>query len=407
MIVDGLEPVVEDAGVDRRARVRWADGEFELTITVPDGAAAREDLSPFFAALLLPAMRLGEPLELRGQVSARLLRRSELVQRTCRSWDPGLALCEVRAAAVVAHGPRAAGIGCFFSRGVDSMYSAAIERAEPGPLTHLVYCDDISAATRHDARVRAEEIALTRAAADVIGLPLLAAATNVRTMTDPLISWEDVHGGVLASVALALDAELGHMVLPSWADPAGLAASGSSPLLDALWSTESVEIEHDRLESRVAKVAWLASERPELVRHLKVCLRENRPDNCGRCRKCLLTMACLQAVGALDRAETFPRSIDLELVRAIRPFTLAQRLAWAQVAEALDGGGTSAALRQAIMHALRRSARPSALERLRRGLRRGDSRRDPSWSAVWPRPEFSSRHTTAAASLLRDGRPDS
>jgi hypothetical protein len=382
------------------AHVRWGAEEFLLTISVPCESA--DDLSPFFAALLLPAMRLGEPLELRGAVSERLLERSELVQRICRSWDPGLARCDVRAGAAVARGPRASGNGCLFSRGVDSMYSAAIERTEPGPLTHLVYCDDISAATRHDLRVREDEIAATRAAADVFGLPLLVTATNVRTLTDPLISWEDVHGGVLASVALALEAELGHVVFPSWADPAGLAASGSHPLLDSLWSTESVEIEHDRLESRVAKVAWLASERPDLVRHLKVCLRENRADNCGRCRKCLLTMACLQAAGALDRATTFPPSIDLELVRAIRPFTLAQRLAWAQVAEALDAGP----LREAILHGLRRAARPSPLEQLRRKVRRNGSR-DPSWSAVWPRPEFSSRQTTAAASLLREGRPDS
>lgn len=410
MIVDELRSAEKGADVERSARFHWREGNFRLSITVPVASAAPpDDLSPFLAAALLPAMRSGEDLELAGPVSARLLRRSDVIQKACRTWDPSLRWCSVSTTGVVAPPPRTPGVACFFSRGVDSMFSATVERFEPAPLTHLVYCDDISVATRHDLKVRLEEIVRTRAAAEEIGLPLVVAATNIRTMTDPLISWEDVHGAALASVALMLGGEMGHVVMPSWADFAGLGASGSSPLLDSLWSTEWVEIEHDSLvEGRIGKVARLAAERPELLRHLKVCLRENRPDNCGRCRKCLLTMACLQAVGGLEKAAGFPQEIDLDLVRRVRPYTLAQRIAWAQVCAALDSGGANDRLRKAILHALRRAARPSPLERahfLARRLRGRDVRLDPSWSPVWPPPAFSRRETSTALSLLREGRP--
>lgn len=101
------------------------------------------------------------------------------------------------------------------------------------------------------------------------------------------ISWEDAHGPALAATALLLGGQIGHVVVPSWADYAGLGACGTNPLLDPLWSTESVELEHDSTAlGRTAKLKWLARERPELLKDLKVCLRDNRADNCGRCRKC-------------------------------------------------------------------------------------------------------------------------
>jgi hypothetical protein len=410
VIVDDVRSVAEGGNIARSVRMRFGGGDFRLRITVPrESAGPPDDFSPFLTAALLPAMRLGEDIDIGGPVSARLLRRSELVQRACRSWDPSLRECDLRVTGTTAVPDRARGIGCFFSRGIDSTFSAVQERPEPGPLTHLVYCDDISAATRHDPRVRAEEIARTRLAADAIGLPLLVVATNVRSLTDPLISWEDVHGAALASVALLLGREIGHMVMPSWADFASLGASGSSPLLDSLWSTEWVEIEHDSLaEGRLGKVAWLARERPDLLDHLKVCLRENRADNCGRCRKCLLTMACLQSVGALEKAKGFPPEVDLDLIRRVRPYTLGQRFAWAQVYEALDSDGADGRLRKAIGRALQRSARPSAGERARiavQRLRGRQVRPDPSWSAVWPPPAFSRLETKNALALLRKGRP--
>src|SRR5712692_861945 len=280
MVVDGLRLRELDHDVERSVRLRWRGGELRLWFRIPaDCAAPADDWSPYLAATLLAAMRRREDIDLDGPVSPRLLRRSELIQSAYASWDPDARRCRIRVAGETATRPRSSAVACFFSRGVDSIFSATTERVEPGPLTDLVFCDRfLPMQTR---QVREEEIRRTRATADLIGLPLVVAGTNFRELTDMFISWEDAHGPALASIALLLAGGMGHVVVPSWADYAGLGACGTNPLLDPLWSTESLELEHDSTAlGRTAKLAWLASEHPELVTDLKVCLRENRANNC-------------------------------------------------------------------------------------------------------------------------------
>jgi len=405
MIVDDLQSRELEQDVERSVRLRWDSGEFRLSFHVPaDAATPADDWSPYLAATLLVAMRRHEDLELEGPVSPRLLRRSEVIQSVYEAWDPDARRCRVLAGGDAPARPRAPGIACFFSRGVDSTYSAVAERIEPGPLTHLVFSDRFLPMQHRD--VRADEARRTRAAADAIGLPLLVVSTNYRFLSDVFISWEDAHGAALAAIALLLGGKIGHVVVPSWADYAGLGACGTSPLLDPLWSTEAIELEHDRTElSRTAKLAWLARKRPELLRDLKVCLRDNRSDNCGRCRKCLWTMVCLQAAGALDLVESFEDELDVDRLRALRPYDLQARLYWARLCRELEGDPRNDELRLAILHALRRSARPTVIERARRRLSRNGQRgvHDP-FLGPYP-PAFSDHETRAAASLLQEGRP--
>src|SRR5437763_453143 len=126
-------------------------------------------------------------------------------------------------------------------------------------------------------------------------------------------------GAGLAFLALSLAGGLRRAVIPATDTAMSLMPCGTSPLLDPLFSTEDVIVEHDRLHlTRHEKVAWLAEHHPELLPFLKVCFAENRPDNCGRCAKCLLTMAALVAAGALERASGFPDRIDLAALDVVR-----------------------------------------------------------------------------------------
>lgn len=405
MHVDDLRSRELEQHVERSVRLRWNGGELRLSFGLPaESVAPVEDWSPFLAATLLAAMRRHEDLELEGPVSPRLLRRSELIQSAYEAWDPDARRCRVRVGGETPARAQAAGVACFFSRGVDSMFSAVADRVEPGPLTHLVFCDRLLPVQHRD--VREEEIRRTRATAELIGLPLLVASTNYRELTDMFISWEDAHGSALASIALLLGGQVGHVVIPSWADYAGLGACGTSPLLDPLWSTESVELEHDSTAfGRTAKLRWLARERPALLRDLKVCLRDNRSDNCGRCRKCLWTMACLQAAGAAELVESFEVELDVDRVRALRPYDLQALLYWAQLCRELEENTRNDELRRAILHALRRSARPSLIERIRRRLSRNGQADEPNpFLRPFP-PAFSDYETRTAASLLKKGRP--
>lgn len=334
-----------DGRVERSVRVAWGAGsEFRLSVTVPaELAGDAADLSPFACTTLLLAMRHGEDLEVDGPVAPALLERLPRIVDLYATWDPRLYRTRVHAPRGPERPARAAGIGSFFSRGVDSLYSAATPRGLPGPLTHLVFCDRLE--PMHGPAVRAEEIRLAGEAAAALGLPLVVIESNVRELTDPVVrDWEDMAGAGLSFLANSLAGGLGHVFIPSSDGPLTIGPNGTSPLLDPLFSTDAVAVEHDTPCTRTAKVAWLARERPDVLPWLKVCFQENRPDNCGRCGKCLLTMLALEAAGVRDRAAGFPAEIDLGALGEVSPTQLNSRLDFEEAHAALEAAGAPAEL---------------------------------------------------------------
>ena len=354
VIVDDLHTRGRADEVERSARVRWHGGDFRLSVSTPTRfASPPDDATGFLCVALLPAMRLGEDLELRGGVSRRLLERVPRIVDVYATWDPRLYRSRVRAEPEPGSRGAARGVGCFFSRGVDSMHSVAVPRGLPGALTELVHCDRLE--PLHSPSVRAEEIRLAGEAARELGVPLVVIETNLRELTDPIVAdWADMVGGGLAFLAHAMAGGLGHVVIPSSAAPTTVIPTGSSPMLDAMFSTDELEVYHDAPASRPAKVAWLARERPELLPFLKVCFHEDRSDNCGRCPKCLVTVLSLEAAGALGLATGFQPELDRSAlaaldVRGIQPREEFREIEWRLrdrgadeladlVADALDRG---------------------------------------------------------------------
>jgi polysaccharide pyruvyl transferase WcaK-like protein/glycosyltransferase involved in cell wall biosynthesis len=336
-------------------RVRWSDGELPLSLAVPlEFSASRFDASPFLCACLLLAMRLGEDLDVRGPVSDPLLERGPRIVDLYARWDPRLYRSRVIAGDELAPAPRAAGIGCFLSRGVDSLYSASAPRGSPGPLTHLIFCDRLQ--PRYSPEVRAEEIRLAREAASRLGLPLVVVETNLRRLTDPIVGdWLDMAGAGLAFLATGMAGGLGHVVIPSSDGPGSVGPCGTSPLLDPLFSTAEVDIEYDTPKTRVTKVGWLARERPDLLPYLKVCFYENRPDNCCRCSKCLLTLVALEAAGVRAQATGFRSGPDPDAFAEHDVFEVEGRIEWTQAEQALLARGGRDDLVAAVRELLERA----------------------------------------------------
>jgi hypothetical protein len=352
VIVDQLHSLEGPSGVERRARVCWDGGERDLCVEVPAAFASEpDDASPFLACVLPLAMRCGEDLRIDGRVSAKLIRACAEIQEAYSSWDPGLAPVAVEAAHLVEQlGGGRESVG-FFSRGVDSLYTALADRDEP--LTALLFVDGLEPV--HDAEVRRGEVALAREAAEQIGLPLITARTNMRELIDELvIDWEDHVGAGLSCIALSLAGGLRSAVLPSSDTYRTLEPAGTSPLLDPLFSTERVSIRHDSIApSRPAKLAWLAEHHPEVLRFLKVCFNERGTGNCGHCGKCLVTMVGLHAAGALHLAEQFPSQIDHDAITAMNLRFRKSQVDWIDAADALVDRDEP--LREAILQTLERS----------------------------------------------------
>ena len=255
----------------------------------PAGAGGDpEDLSPFLPVALLIAMRRAEPLWLDGPVSPRLLAATDEIQRILSAWSPLYRRVEIRARAAHAGrtSVRPAARAVCFSRGVDSMYSAAVPRPEGEAPTHLLYAEGLDPGYGPETLRR--EAARIRALAERLGCGLLKLSTNVRAVLDLHVGYEDGYGAALAALGLACAGALGTFLIPTSMSYPELGPEGSHPLLDPLWSTEEVEVVHDAIgPAREEKVAWLAHERPDLMDEVHVCYRVDGTGNCGRCGKCL------------------------------------------------------------------------------------------------------------------------
>ena len=162
--------------------------------------------------------------------------------------------------------------------------------------------------------------------------------------------------------------------------PPPTATPRSSPTARTPCSTRSCRpVAHHRPPRRHqrrsrAEGAAIAAQRPDLLPFLKVCYAEDRVDNCGRCGKCIITMAALMGVDALDAATGFPGRSPSTSSAAMRPAPLQSRQHWIDVVRLLDDTGRAPEVRDAILHALRRAARPDA-KGWRCILRRSASRR--------------------------------
>ena len=142
-------------------------------------------------------------------------------------------------------------------------------------------------------------------------------------------------------MALGLKGLWNTVMIPAAQTYADLYPGGTHPLMDPLWSTESVRILNDGAEAtRIAKVARIAQSDTALG-HLRVCW-ENRQGryNCGRCEKCIRTMINLKIAGVLDRCTTFDRPLDYRDIARITLKSPAQRSLMLQNYQAAKESGS-------------------------------------------------------------------
>ncbi len=270
----------------------------------------------FAAAMLIPAMARGEPLEIIPPISWRLHLQLPRIRDIFYAWYPEiLAKVPVITTGVESAGARPVGVGTFFSGGVDSFYTylkyAKGGHTLPNPLTDLIFMRGVETPAERSAGVDAS-LALVQRAADAHGVSVIAGDTNVRSVLEGKLSYaRQYHGSLLASVALALSGSLGIVCIPSAYTYNHLVAHGSTPLTDEMFSGDEVAILHDGSEeARSEKVARIVEWDEEVVLSgLRVCWRnKGGASNCGECEKCVRTAVSLAALRVLDRAKLFAKT---------------------------------------------------------------------------------------------------
>jgi hypothetical protein len=324
---------------------------FSFEHRVSSGAVS-ETGDAALAAALLQAMRWGGTLEMDAPVSPRLLANLDAIQEAFLGHSRRFHRVQVIAPSAPARdasGRR--GVACFFSGGVDSFYSALCHRDE---ITHLIFVHGFDFGLEQRDLRRRVSSSVARAAA-ALGMELIEVESDVRRFADRFLDWPyEYLGASLASVAHMLAPRFRKVYVASGYAPGLIMFSGSSPELDPLWSTDSVEIVHDGQVARLEKIAAIA-ESPVALASLRVCW-ENRGGayNCGRCPKCLLTMAALRMIGALERCETFPLPLDLEALSRMPVTSAYSRILVESYLDAAGGAGDADVV-EAMRSALRRA----------------------------------------------------
>jgi hypothetical protein len=339
-------------------------GDFRLAYRVTPGVVTAASADAFLAAALLPAMARGEPLDLDPSFTASpmLLEGLDRLQEIFCAWNPALRRVSVIARAA---SPRAARIGraAFFSGGLDSLYTFLDGENE---LSHAIQIHGFDYG--RDNRALAEEAERrNRHFVEGKGRRLVVVESNHRELYDRhQIDVTAYHGGLLASVGLALGFERIH--IPASHTWTSLFPWGSHPVTDPLWSTETVRIVHDGIAGRPAKLRRVGQD-PAALALLRVCFQAY---NCGTCEKCLRTRFALRALGLRSPAlapldSTWP-------ICLLRLDTLRFRLHWEEnYALALEVGDR--ALARAVAVCLARADARHLVRRLDRLLLGGRARR--------------------------------
>jgi 7-cyano-7-deazaguanine synthase in queuosine biosynthesis len=279
---------------------------FEMKCKVSEGPLA-EGFEPFLAAALLPAMKVGQPLHVSGKVSPKLLAGIQTVQAILHKWFPEFQKIPVEAeAGVTEKEGNAEGVGAFFSGGVDSFYTLLKHQDE---IEKIILINGIM---HENTSVMPKVTGEMRRIAREMGKSLIVVEVNLRDLSDQYTDWADHYvGSALASIGLLLSPKFRKIYVPATFSYEHLHPEGSHPLLDPLWSTETLTFVHDGCEAnRIEKIAYV-SQSDIALELLRVCNRIYS-HNCGQCEKCLRTMLGLHAVGALDRCTSFDKKLDAD-----------------------------------------------------------------------------------------------
>lgn len=293
--------------------------EIEIYFEYPQRFAdcLTEDADAFVPALLLPAMEMGESLEIEPPISEKLFRNTRKIQDIFCQWYPEtFKQVLVFARNVVKRSlPNKSNVGAFFSLGVDSFYTFHKHTQLNNPLlpkiSHLIHMKGIEFPLSYYKDNREQEVnKRIQEVAKATDIDVVFGETNIRSHF-PLKWGLYYHGAALASVALSLSGGFNSVLLPSTDSYKKIFHWGSSPLVDHWWSTESTELIHDGSEvERAEKTAKFLTQNTLAMQYLRVCLKNyGGASNCGKCTKCVRTMLPLEIAGKLSMFQTFPNSL--------------------------------------------------------------------------------------------------
>lgn len=277
----------------------------------------------FVSLLVCLAMRVGEPLEVRGKMSPRLLYGLREYQSAVLCFQPpGYQRVEIRCDHLepVEQEATQTGVLTPFSGGVDSAYTlwSHLPRNQPLPefqVSHALYIQGVDVALDDDETMRAI-VERHSAMAQRENIELIPAASNMEPF-GRYREWIVFRTGLYpAAVTQVLGRGFKRFIATGNLGYNNVFRTSRSPSTDYLFSTEALEVVHQGSGARrYQKIAELAKWE-ELQSVLRICRGESQHgfENCCRCRKCVATMIRLDALGVLPQFKSFPKPLRRTLI---------------------------------------------------------------------------------------------
>lgn len=286
-------------------------------------------MDSFVIAALLKAMEDEATLRVHGPVSRSLLDNLEEYQLVFSIWFPEkykriqiIPDSEVESEKVNDK------VMLSFSGGVDGAFSALNHILRRGPIKRklfdidtILYVEGFDVNIDYDSECKTVVERNKRLFAGNHDLRFLNVRTNLKYLLSIKKFWTS-HACVLASTASLFRKICSGCLVGSSHSYLHLTPWGSHPLTDRLLSSNSFEIHHDMVFTRMEKLealfAW-----PEALANLKVCWEgqyryDTPPDtNCCACDKCVRTMLAFRALGH-EIPSSFPEELTLGKVRGLR-----------------------------------------------------------------------------------------
>lgn len=223
-------------------------------------------------------------------------------------------------------------IGQFFTMGVDSFYTLLFNKKEkPKFLIYVRGCDFLLKSTKVSRQIRINLKQVT----EKFNIEVILVDTNIRSISDKILSWDLYYGAVLASFGLFLSGFFKKIYLSVAAEYMKPMLWGTGPEIDKLWATEQVQLYPFGANFRFNKIKKLSSssDLPFILKKLQVCWSKRDSYNCSQCEKCIRTHLSFISCGIKIPTETFNKIKSSSLKKiSIHPVNLTT---WKKIYNAL------------------------------------------------------------------------
>lgn len=209
--------------------------------------------------------------------------------------------------------PAGRNVGCFFSGGLDSLYTFLSKRDE---ITHLIFVHGFDIQLDNQ-QLRQQTSEAIRYVADQFGKQVIELETDLRAqLYSKVVDWgTEGHGAALACIGHLLSPGFNKIYIPASYTDADDFKWGTHKDLDHFWSSSTLEFIHHGTVERPEKAALIA-QHDNIMKTVRVCwMNAEGSYNCGKCEKCIRTMINFMAVGALDKCDSFEEKISSQDIR--------------------------------------------------------------------------------------------